>query len=85
MNVGDFEERVWELEAIRIVIRASAATQIGDYGRQNAAPETQSVTEWIRTRITPNAGGHDVIVLGGNGEEPHGRTLIRTLRESYLA
>ena len=83
MRVLDFEERAWEQDGIRIVVRAADDIEIGEYPRQNAAPATQSVTDWLRNRITPFTNGHDVIVIGGDGETPHGRSLLRTVRDSY--
>jgi hypothetical protein len=83
MTVADFEERVWETDGIRIVVRAAENMNIGDYTWTNAAPQTQSTTSWLETRIEPNTAGHEVTVIAGNGEVPHGRTLLRTLRVSY--
>lgn len=84
MTVTDFEEKVWEIDSIRVVIRAQENEIIDDFDWTNAAPQTQNVTSWLATRITPKAGEHGVVVLGGNGEEPHGRMLLRTLRASYV-
>jgi len=83
VTVEDFEEKVWEIDRIRIVVRAPAKDQVDDYNWQNSAAETQRVTEWLETRIVPKIGAREVIVIGGDGEEPHGRTLLRTLRDGY--
>lgn len=83
MNVSDFEERVWEIENIRIAVRRPSNTNGLDYAYVNACSENTSITHWLETRVTPNVGGGEVIVIGGNGEEPHGRSLLRTVRNSY--
>jgi hypothetical protein len=83
MTVEDFEERVWEIDHVRIVVRAGARVNIGDYDWQNSADQNQRVTSWLDTRITPRVQGNEVIVLDGTGEEVHGKTLLRTVREGY--
>ena len=44
MRVWEFEDTVWAKEGIRIVIRASARTEVQDYDYTNAATETWSLT-----------------------------------------
>jgi hypothetical protein len=83
MNVGDFEDAVWAIDGIRIVIRARRATQIGDFGWANAAPEGQSLTVYTRNRVRARIGNHEYCVIDGRGSEPHGRTLLRNVRQSY--
>lgn len=83
MNVGDFEDAVWAKDGIRIVIRARRATQVGDFDWANAAPEGQSLTVYMRNRIRARIDSHDFSVIDGRGSEPHGRTLLRNVRQSY--
>jgi hypothetical protein len=85
MIVIDFEEKVWEAEGIRIVVRAPVNTVVGDYDCQNAAQETWRVTQWLDSRVYPKLNGHEVTAIQGDGEEPHGRVFLRTLRQSYYA
>lgn len=84
MNVSEFEEKVWDVDRIRIVVRAPENTIIGDYMWTNASSESSRVTQWLEGRITPNVDGHQVVVLQGDGEEPHGRVILRTLRQTYI-
>lgn len=83
MTIEDFEEKVWEIDEVRIAVRGPKNTNVGDYDNQNASDKSWRVTEWLEKRIQPKLGELEVIVLGGDGEEPHGRTLLRTLRDSY--
>jgi hypothetical protein len=83
MNVQDLETKVWEIESIRIVVRAGINENVGNYNYRNAAQDTWRVTQLLDNRIKPKIGGYEVIVIEGNGEEPHGRTILRTLRNSY--
>lgn len=83
MKAIEFEDKVWEIERIRIVLRCPPHTQVGEYDYKNAASENISITEWLRGRVLPKLNNIDVEVLGGNGEQPHGRSLLRTVRHSY--
>ena len=84
MTVQEMEDKVWQQDGVRMVIRAAAATVLSKpYAKTNAAQGNWSVTEFIAKRIKPHIGTFEVVVLEGNGEEPHGRTLLSSLRKSY--
>jgi hypothetical protein len=83
MKVWEFEQAVYEREEVRLVIRAAAGEDVGDYGYVKCSPATTSVSEWLRQRIHPTVGDYEVIVIDGNGAVPHGRTRMATLRETY--
>ena len=83
MRVGEFEKAVFDRENIRIRIRAPVGEEIGNYNYRHWARQTTSVTSWLANRITPNLNGHEVSVINGDFEEPHGATLLRNLRASY--
>ncbi|MCK9194328.1 MAG: hypothetical protein M0P19_10700 [Nevskia sp.] len=83
MQVSEFEYAVWAVEGIRITVRAPSNMAIGTYNYQNAANEGWRITQLLENRILPNVNGHEVVVLQGDGEEPHGRVILRTLRASY--
>lgn len=82
-TIQEFEEQVWSLEGIRLIVRAPENAQIPDYAYQKAATSTISLTKWIQTRITPALGDLDATVIQGNGEEPHGRNLLKKVRATY--
>lgn len=83
MNVWEFEKTVYELEEVRIVIRAPWRSQVADYGYERAASAGTSVTSWLEARVLPAIGDFEVVVLDGGGSVPHGRTRMSTLRDSY--
>ena len=83
MTIEEFETKVWSVEDIRVIVRASEKSVVSDYPYQNAAIETWSVTEFIRNRIRPFISDHEVLVIAGDGEEPHGRTILRSIRKTY--
>lgn len=83
MKVWEFEQRVYDLEEVRLVIRAAPNEEIGDYNYTRCAPSTTSVSEWLRQRVIDAVGGNEVSVVDGNGAYPHGRTRMSTLRSTY--
>lgn len=83
MNTEEFEEAVWTIEKIRIVVRAPSTTVLKDYSFKNAADESWRVTEWLEKRIAPRTEKYEIVVIQGDGEEPHGKVILRTLRAGY--
>jgi hypothetical protein len=65
------------------VIRAALNTKVKDYSQKNAAQANWRITQFLEKRITPLLKGQEVTVLQGNGEEPHGRTLLSSIRATY--
>jgi len=83
ISIQDFEDQVWEVEGIRLIIRGGTGDKVEEYNYQNAAQNNWSVTKWLQSRVLPCTNGLEVIVVQGNGEEPHGRTLLRNVKSSY--
>ncbi len=83
MTPGDIEQAVFELEEVRIVIRAAPNTVLDDYNFVRKAADNSSLNEWLEQRIRPIIRGNSVVVVDGSGNVPHGRTKMATLRASY--
>jgi len=83
MKVQELEDKVWTQDGIRIVVRAASTEEVGQYAHKYAAISNWSVTEFLAKRINPLLGGKEVVVLEGNGEQPHGRSLLSSIRQSY--
>jgi len=83
MKIHEIENKAWSMDEVRIVIRGSENEDLDDYTQKNAAQANWSVTKYIDTRIKPVIGDKEVIVLLGDGEQPHGRTLLSSVRDSY--
>ena len=83
MTVKEFENKVWRIEGVRVVVRAAASAAVQDYGYRNAADKTWNLSEWLENRVVSKLNGYDVVVIGADGKVPHGRTLLRTIRERY--
>lgn len=83
MKVWEFEEKVWDIEGIRIVVRCPSETKVSDYDYQNAAQDSWRITQLLEGRIQPNIKEMEVIVLHGDGKQPHGKVTLRRIRQSY--
>jgi len=83
MKVRDFEDKVWETEGIRIVIHAKDNTDVEDYDYKKAADASWRITELGQKRIDKHLDGNTFSVIQGDGEEPNGRVILRTIRNSY--
>lgn len=85
MKVIEIEQKVFELEEVRIIIRSPASVDFpSGYDYQKKADKSASVTEWLATRVRPIVGDCEVVVIDGSGTIPHGRTKMATLRDSYI-
>ena len=83
MTVSEFEQAVFETEDIVVRIRTPRGEEVDDYEYERQASGGTSVTNWLYTRIYPKMRGHEVSIVDGNGQMPHGRTKLETLRASY--
>jgi hypothetical protein len=83
MTPIEIEQAVFDLEEIRIMIRAPANAKLGDYQYARKAAGNASVSEWLEQRIYPITGDHPVVVVDGRGQIVHGRLHMENLRASY--
>lgn len=83
MKARDFEDKVWEVEGIRIVLHAKHEAEVKDYTYKKAGDESWRITELGEKRIEKCLDGITYSVIQGDGEEPHGRVILRTIRSGY--
>lgn len=84
MNVWDFEEAVWKLERIRIVIRASGFCSVQAYDFTEPDWGHQSAARFLRSRIRPRIGDKEVFIIDGRGGVyDGGNKQLDTIRHSY--
>lgn len=50
MKASEFEDKVWEVEGIRIVLRCPEDQVVTPYDYTNAASQTTSITSWLNGR-----------------------------------
>lgn len=80
---SELERQIVQFEEIKVVIRCQRSQMFPQYPYQRKAAGNTSVSEWIETRIKPLIGSFEVDVIKGDGNAPHGRTLLDTVRDSY--
>lgn len=83
MTVKEFEEAVWQLEGIRLVIREAPGAEVADYDYERCGQSDYSLSEWLRNRVYPRLDGQEVVVVNGYSTMPHGRTRLDNLRATY--
>ncbi len=84
MQAWKFEQKIFELEGVRILIRTSSEAKIPKFEYLRAAADNTRLSDWLNTRIYPLTGELEVVVVNGRGEiDPNGKTKMATLRNSY--
>lgn len=85
VTTSELERKIYELEEVRVIIRAGKNTQVGDYDYSRKAATNTSISEWLNTRVKPLLpNGVEVDVVDGTGNNPHNRTNIENVRNSYV-
>lgn len=67
VSIKSFEEKIWKIERIRIVVRAPKRRKIEDYSHDVPECETSNVGEWLRSRVLPCIAGYQVTVVKNTG------------------
>ena len=85
MTIKELEQDVYDLDEIRIVVRAARNLDVGEYRYERKASDNTSITEWLDQRVYPLLGPERVRVevIDGYGALPHGRTRLSVVRDSY--
>lgn len=84
MKIKEFEQKVWEIEGFRIVLRAHPDTEVKDYDYKNAANGGWSLKTFLENRVASKVGDIPIAVILGDGQEPRGQSILRNIREKYM-
>jgi hypothetical protein len=84
MNITDFERKVWEVDRLRVIVRAPNDATVQDFTQRIAAGQGQRLTEYLEARIYPRVAPYEVTIVSGDGSLPRLRTLVGTVRQSYI-
>jgi hypothetical protein len=84
MKIKEFEQKVWQVERIRIVLRAHPDTEVKDYDYKNAAIGSWSLKAFLESRIASKVGDIPIAVILGDGQEAKGQSILRNIREKYI-
>ena len=83
INTEQLEDSIFDLEGVRVVIRASKYQTFEEYPYVRRASGNMSIKDWLNTRIKKHVGDFEVTVIDGAGQSPHGRTNMETVRNNY--
>lgn len=84
VSATDLERQIYEKEEIRVVIRSQKNSMFDEYGYDRKAAANTSMMDWYNTRLKPILGEKiDAEIIDGTGSNPHGRTQIEKVRNSY--
>ncbi len=85
ITASELERKIYELEEVRVVIGADKGNTFEDYDYTRKAATNTSISEWLNIRVKPLLdSGVQVDVIDGTGNNPHGRTNIENVRNSYV-
>ena len=85
MKIWEFENAVWNLDGVRIVVRGESGDEVGDYGFARAAPANYSFQKFIDTRLRSLVGDREVMAINGSGGIVHTATHMTNIRATYGA
>lgn len=83
VSASELERQIFELDEVKVVIRAPREQMFQEYKYQKKADKAASVSEWAESRIKPIMEGTEYEIVKGDGSSPHGRTKMETVRSSY--
>jgi hypothetical protein len=90
-SVQAVEKRILKVEGFRIRIRYPSGRKVRSdtmgvepYRYARRAGDNRSVAQWRVARFEGRYPGYEVDVLDGAGNAVHGKTLLATVRASYV-
>lgn len=83
ITVAEFEEKVWFVEGVRVIIRAPQEDAVQDYAYSRKFPDASNVDSWTKRRIKPLLDGKSFSIIDGSGVFPHKNISMDILRKSY--
>lgn len=83
VSTTELERQIFEKEEIKVVIRAARGEMFPSYPYQRKMSQNSTVTEWTDSRIKPLLGDTEFEIVRGDGNSPHGRSKMETVRNSY--
>ena len=91
-TIKQVERQIEKIEAFEVTFRhidrgrdvRGDRGAIPSYPYERALKNKANVKKWIETRFQPNYLGFDVDIHTRDGSRAHGRTLLGTVRDTYL-
>jgi hypothetical protein len=83
MRVAEFEEAVWKIDHIRVVIRAPHDETVQNFDWVKAAEQGLRLSQYASNRIEPRLNGFKFEIIDGSGDFPNRNTRVGNVRQSY--
>jgi hypothetical protein len=91
-TIKQVEKRIYDVEGFNVRVRhgrdsrdvRSDKGRVKQYGYRRALKHSKRVSDWRDGRFARTYPGFVVDVLHADGRVAHGRTLLGTVRDSYL-
>jgi hypothetical protein len=90
-TVKHIEDLIWRIERFRVRFLHKDGRDVrgdcsglSEYNYSRSAKKQMTVEAWKLQRIRPKYRDFDIVVLDGGGNPVHGRTLLKTVRASYV-
>jgi hypothetical protein len=92
-TIKQVEQRIFDVEGFEVLIRygrdhrniRSDKSHVRQYQYKRALKNSKNVKDWQEGRFADSFPGFIVDVLDAHGNKTHGRTLLGTVRDTYLS
>lgn len=83
MTVAELENKVWDQDTVRIIVRDRSTATVQEYCQKKAAYKSWSIGKFLERRIEPLVGDKEIVVFDCNGKIVRKQTKLKTIRASY--
>lgn len=90
MKVKSLERKIANVEGFEVTVRYADGSDVRSdkqglpsYPFSNAANRAWTVAQWKEERFQKSYPGFQVTVWDADGTEPHGRTVLSNVRDTY--
>ena len=82
ISVTEFEKQVYQVESVRLVVRAPSNTAIKPYQYEKAASSKWRYSQ-LETRIEKSTAHFEYVIIDGYGKIPSRNMTLARIRKSY--
>ena len=83
ISAAGLEKHIYEIDGARVTIHAPKSKKFKPYSCKKQASDNMSISAWKRNRLEKYIDDATLEIRDGNGDSPHGRTLLKKVRCSY--
>jgi len=82
ISIAALEKQVWNVEGVRLVVRAPSRTAVKPYQYEKAASSKWRYSQ-LETRIEKSTNGFEYVITDGRGDIPPRNSTLSRIRKSY--